>query len=367
MTTMLESIPDPYRLWVWLALTLLGAVAGACVLHALLYWVADRLTSKTTHVADTSVVTHTRGPARVVLIFVAIRCVIPAWPISAAAVAYNQHLATIGFIASLTWLIIRAMSVIDDVILSRHRVDVSDNLQARRIHTQTRVLSRTAMVIVGLVGVSAVLMTFPNIRQLGASLLASAGLAGLAIGMAARPTLANLIAGIQLALTQPIRLDDVVIVENEWGWIEEITATYVVVRIWDQRRLIVPLQYFIEHPFQNWTRSSADILGTVCLYADYTAPVGAIRDELQRIAQASEQWDKRVCVLQVTNATDRTVELRALVSAADSGAAWDLRCIVREKLIAFLQREHPGCLPRVRAELIDTPPDAGAVVAAATG
>jgi small-conductance mechanosensitive channel len=183
------------------------------------------------------------------------------------------------------------------------------------------------------------------------TLFASAGLAGLVAGMAARPALSNLIAGIQLALTTPINLDDVVIVEGEWGWIEEISATYVVVRIWDLRRLVVPLSYFIENPFQNWTRKTADILGTVMIYADYTAPVVALRIELHRILKATPMWDGKVWNLQVTNATDTVVELRALMSASSSGTAWDLRCHVREKLLEFLQREYPECLPKVRAEL----------------
>jgi hypothetical protein len=195
------------------------------------------------------------------------------------------------------------------------------------------------------------LMTFPAIRHIGITLFASAGVAGLVVGMAARSTLSNLFAGIQIALTEPIRIEDVVIVEGEWGWIEEIGTTYVVVRIWDLRRLVVPLSYFIEHPFQNWTRVTADLLGTVIVYADYTVPVEEVRAELHRILQASEMWDGKVWGLQVTDATEHTLQLRALMSAADSSIAWDLRCHVREKLVAFLQERHPHSLPRVRAEL----------------
>ena len=199
------------------------------------------------------------------------------------------------------------------------------------------------------------LMTFPQVRELGASVLASAGLAGIVVGFAARPVLQNLIAGVQIAIAQPIRIDDVVIVEGEWGRIEEITATYVVVKIWDQRRLIVPLNHFIEHPFQNWTRTDAEILGTVYLYVDYTVPVEAVRQELHRLLQASEKWDGRAWGLVVTNATDRALQLRALMSAADASAAWDLRCEVRERLIEYVQEHHPGGLPRIRAEMEATP------------
>ena len=195
------------------------------------------------------------------------------------------------------------------------------------------------------------LMTFERVRQLGTTILASAGVVGIVVGMAAQRTIATFIAGLQIAITQPIRVDDVVIVENEWGRIEEITLTYVVVRIWDLRRLIVPITYFIESPFQNWTRTSADILGTVFIYTDYTVPVNAIREQLQKILNESEHWDKKVCVLQVTNASDRTMELRALMSAADASAAWTLRCEVREKLLAFIKKEYPQALPRLRTEL----------------
>jgi small-conductance mechanosensitive channel len=195
------------------------------------------------------------------------------------------------------------------------------------------------------------LMTFPAIRRFGASLLASAGVAGLIVGLAARETISSLLAGIQVALTEPIRLDDVVIVEGEWGRIEEIRMTYVVVRIWDERRLVVPLSYFIEKPFQNWTRKTANILGTVFLYVDYAVPVDEVREQLHRILKDSGLWDGKVWNLQVTDATERTMQLRALMSAPDSSTAWDLRCDVREKLIEFLQREYPGSLPVTRAEL----------------
>jgi small-conductance mechanosensitive channel len=195
------------------------------------------------------------------------------------------------------------------------------------------------------------LMVFESVRQFGTSILASAGIAGIIIGFAAQRSISTLLAGFQIALTQPIRIDDVVIVENEWGRVEDISLTYVTVRIWDLRRLILPISYFIERPFQNWTRTSADILGTVFLHVDYTVPLQPLRDELDRILAASPLWDGKVKVLQVTDAKPQTLELRALASAADASAAWDLRCEIREKLIAFLQTHYPASLPRVRAEL----------------
>ncbi len=259
-------------------------------------------------------------------------------------------------ITSATWLAAVAVDVGAAALTARYDVSAADNLEARRIHTQVLVLERTLITVIVVVGLAAALMTFPAIRRIGASLLVSAGVAGLAIGLAARPVLENLIAGLQLAFTQPIRVDDVVIVAGEWGRIEEITATYVVVRIWDDRRLIVPFSHFISQPFQNWTRRTADILGTVFLHVDYTMPVDALREELGRLCAANPLWDGRVCVLQVTGAGERTVELRALVSAGDAARAWDLRVAIREGLIGFLQREYPQCLPQARVSL-ETPAD----------
>jgi len=213
------------------------------------------------------------------------------------------------------------------------------------------VLSRIATGTVLVAGLAFVLMTFPRARQLGASLLASAGVAGVIVGIAARSVFSNLLAGLHIALAQPIRIDDVLIVENEWGRVEEITATYVVLKIWDERRLIIPLGWFMDHPFQNWTRRSADILGTVFLWVDYTLPVQAVRGEARRLCEASPHWDRRVCVVQVTDASDRAMQLRILVSSAASGSNFDLRCELREGLIDFIQREFPRALPQLRASL----------------
>ncbi len=261
------------------------------------------------------------------------------------------HLINLLLIAATSWLLIRIIHITRNLILNRHDISVKDNLQARQVYTQIRVVERILIIVIILFALSFMLMSFPKVRQMGVSLLASAGVIGIILGFAAQKTLGNLIAGIQIAIAQPIRLDDVVIVENEWGWIEEINLMYVVVRIWDLRRLVVPISYFLEHPFQNWTRTSADILGTVFIYADYTVPLQEVRRELTRILEDSAYWDKKVNGLQVTNTSERTVEIRALMSAADSPGAWNLRCEVREKLLEFLQKKHPDCLPRTRIEL----------------
>ena len=267
-----------------------------------------------------------------------------------------RHLNALALYMAFTWFGVRCVGAVADTIVELNPADAPDNLQARRIQTQTKVLARAAIVLIVMVGTGLALMTLPLLRQIGTSLLASAGVAGLVIGFAARPVLSNLLAGIQLALTQPIRLEDVVIVEKEWGQIEEITGTYVVVRIWDQRRMVVPLQWFIEHPFQNWTRNSSEILGTVLIWADYRLPLEPVRKEVERLCELAPEWDGRLCVTQVVDAGERAMQLRVLVSASDAGKSWELRCKVREGLIHFIQKYYPECLPRFRADLFEQIP-----------
>ncbi len=254
-------------------------------------------------------------------------------------------------VGAVSWLLFQVVDAGERLVLNRFDLGVSDNLRARQVYTQVHILKKTLYVIIAIFAIASSLMLFEQVRGLGASVLASAGIVGIVIGFAAQRTIANLFAGFQLALTQPIRIDDVVIVENEWGRIEEITLTYVVVRIWDMRRLILPLSYFIERPFQNWTRQEADILGSVFIYTDYTIPVEALREEVARIVTQAQDWDGQFHNLQVTNATERSMELRVLATAADASKAWNLRCEIREKLIAFVQKSYPDSLPRVRAEL----------------
>lgn len=265
--------------------------------------------------------------------------------------AILKNLNALCLIAALTWFGVRCVQAIADTIIELNPAHAADNLNARRIQTQTKVLARSVMVMIVLVGAGLAMTTMPQLRQIGTSLLASAGVAGLVVGLAARPVLSNLLAGIQLALTQPIRLEDVVIVENEWGHIEEITGTYVVVRIWDQRRMIVPLQWFIEHPFQNWTRNSSEILGTVTIWADYRLPLEPVRKEAERLCRESPEWDGLLCQIQVTEASAQAMQFRVLLSAGDAGRAWDLRCRVREGLVDFIQRQYPEYLPRIRADI----------------
>lgn len=298
-----------------------------------------------------AVVGRLDGALHWLLPFVALQLVWQAVPDTLAGIDGVRHFNGVLLIAAFTATAIAAVRGVTAAVVLRHPQDVEDNLHARRIITQTRVLSRIAIALVLFAGLAFILMTFPKARQFGASLLASAGLSALVLGIAARSVFSNLLAGLQIALSQPIRIDDVLIVENEWGRVEEITGTYVVLKIWDERRLIIPLQWFIERPFQNWTRSSSQIIGSVFYWVDYTTDLESLRTEATRLAQSSKDYDGRVCVLQVVDTSERAMQLRLIVSSPSAGQNWDLRCLLREGLIAFIRRTQPQALPRTRAEL----------------
>lgn len=252
---------------------------------------------------------------------------------------------------SFALILIGFVNVGQDYTIHMYDLSKGDNLRERKIRTQLQFIRKFLITIIIVLAVCAILLSFESVRKLGTGLLTGVGLGGIIIGFAAQKSLGNLLAGFQIAFTQPLRIDDVLVVEGEWGRVEEITLTYVVLNIWDQRRLILPINYFIEKPFQNWTRTTAELLGTVFLYLDYTTPIDAIRAELKNILAENHLWDKRVGVVQVTDTTADGIQVRILVSAATSGQAFDLRCIVRERLISFIQRNHPGCLPKTRAEI----------------
>ena len=329
------------------------AVGVALVVHRAGAALVSRITRHT--VIASAVARRCWRPLRVVLPVLALQSVWQAAPDHLAFIAQVRHGNALLLIASLTWLCLRALSGLAQGVATQHSVDMADNLNARRIQTQTRLLVRAASVVVLLAGLALMLMTFPGARQIGASLLASAGVVGIVAGIAARPVFSNLIAGLQLALAQPLRLDDVLVLQGEWGRVEEITGTYVVLKLWDERRLVVPLQWFIENPFQNWTRSSARITGTVMLWVDYRMPLAPLREAAQRACEAAPEWDRRLCLLQVVEAGERSMQLRVLVTSGDSGSNWDLRCKVREALVYFMQREYPQYLPLTRAELAGMP------------
>jgi small-conductance mechanosensitive channel len=261
------------------------------------------------------------------------------------------HINTILIILGFTWCLLVLTGILKRVFLKQFDISQENNLRARKVYTQLNILQKIVNFIIIILGIGLILVSFEPIRKIGVGLFASAGVAGIIIGFSAQKAIGTLVAGIQIAFAQPFRLDDAVVVEGEWGWIEEINLTYVVVRIWDQRRLVLPTTYFLEKPFQNWTRTSADIIGSVFIYTDYSVPFDALREELDRILENTPLWDKKVKVLQVTDAKERTVESRILVSAKNSPTAWDLRVHVREKMIEFLQKNYPAALPRTRIVL----------------
>ena len=348
MTDIENTIP-----WLASVLILIASAIGGYFVHRVLVAIAQRVARRTPSPLDDMLVAHLHRPIGLFLPAGATLLALSFVNLAPAITPFIKQFLIVLLTLSAGWMVLGLLRAIGDITVARFRIDQPDNLAERQVRTRVLVFRRIGEVIVVVATAALILMIFPSIRHLGISLFASAGVAGIVLGLAARPAIANLIAGVQIALAQPIRVDDVVIVEGEWGWIEEITTTFVVVRIWDQRRLVVPLSYFIEKPFQNWTRKTADIIGTVFLYADYTVPIEAVREELQRLVHGHAKWDGKVCVLQVTNATERTVELRALVSAGNSSDAWELRCGVREGLIAFLQRDYPQSLPRLRADISD--------------
>lgn len=265
------------------------------------------------------------------------------------------HTSTLVLIFAVTWGCIVMLRSFKSGLMRKYDITADDNLNARRVYTQFTILERVVIFIMVVFAIGIALMSFDNIRTIGISFLTSAGIAGIILGFSAQKMLGTLVAGIQIAITQPIRMDDVVIVEGEWGWIEEINLTYVVVRIWDKRRMVLPTTYFIEKPFQNWTRTTSEILGTVFIYTDFHMPVDALREELTRLLQTTNLWDGNVNVLQVTNATETGMEIRVLMSSKNSPTSWDLRVFIREKLITFIQQNYPECLPRTRIEMNNKP------------
>lgn len=341
--------------WLWS----LGVIVVAAIIGRLVGSLGFRLlrtwSKRTDTIIDDAVARHLGRPLKWVLPVFFVTVFMPTVSLPENVQEGLRHFVLVLTIFGVGWGLIAALRALEDVVKHRYDISKPDNLEARSVRTQVRAFRNIAAFVIGVLTVGFALMTFEAVRQLGTGLLASAGLAGIILGFAAQRSIATVVAGIQIAMAQPIRVDDVVIVEGEWGKIEEITLTYVVVKIWDLRRLIVPITYFLERPFQNWTRGSPALLGTVELQLDYSVPVDAIRKELDRILEASEHWDGQSKGVQVIAAGERSMTVRPLISAADAGKQWNLRCEVREKLIDFINREYPGALPRVRLESTDAP------------
>ncbi|WP_416443175.1 mechanosensitive ion channel family protein [Leeuwenhoekiella sp. A16] len=332
---------------------IIGIVISALV-FGFLYYLLQRLGKSPKNILPVNIAARIRIPMALLILSLFLRI---GRVVNGISRFINRdvlgHIATILLIISITWLCIIALSIFKSRVLQSYDMKSADNMSARKVYTQFTILERVIVFLLVLFAVGIALMSFPSIRSIGATMLGSAGIAGIIIGFAAQKALGTLLAGIQIAITQPIRIDDVVIVENEWGWIEEIFLTYVVVKIWDKRRLVLPTTYFIDKPFQNWTRNSSDILGTVFIHTDYNVPFDALRKELTRLLESTPLWDGLVNVLQVTDAQATTVESRALMSAKDSPTAWDLRVFIREKMIDFIRENYPESLPRTRVEMLD--------------
>ncbi len=327
---------------------MLAALLIGVLIHAVVFRIIRGIARKRNKELWRAALTHGKAPALFLILLICFVAVKPLLDLTDDVRDKVNHITSLASVVIFAWALIKSVTIIRASFLERYDVQAEDNLKARKVHTQFRLFGNILKFLIIVISIGIGLMTFESIRHFGVSLLASAGIAGIILGFAAQKLIATILAGLQLAITQPIRIDDVVIVDGEWGRIEEMTLTYVVVRIWDKRRLIVPTTFFIENSFQNWTRVSADILGTVFLYTDYTLPVEELRKELTRILHESPHWDGEVNVVQVTDAKERTMEIRALMSAEDSGTAWDLRVEVREKLIAFIQQNYPQCLPSTR-------------------
>jgi small-conductance mechanosensitive channel len=357
LATVIDQLKD-ILFWLprWASASII--IASVCAVALCLHGLALRFVrrSRAGKAAFTKLlIMRAANPTRFAIVLLALAAVVPVSGLPSAT--QQQFIAPLTslFILLVGWSCLAAVGLAGDLYLDRFKTGFDDAL-ARKHVTQVRLLRRAAQVLMALITVGAAMMTLPAIRQYGVSLFASAGAAGIVVGLAARPLLSNLLAGIQIAITQPVKIEDSVVINNEWGWVEDITSTYLVVRTWDWRRLIVPLSWFLEQPIQNWTRETTTIIGQVRFYVDYRTPIEDLRQELDRLIHASKLWDGNVATLQVVEANETTIQIRVLATSSDAGRSWDLQCELREKMIAYLQREHPDCLPRRRIEVTDGDP-----------
>ncbi len=348
---MLESFEAGLTAWLWPGFSAVLAVLATYVVYRLALAVFRHFSaSRTVLRLFLDAAARALG---VVLCLLTLTGMLKAAPPDLPLMAAIQQITTLLLVLAITWAAVRLTSAIGEVIVALNPVLEGQWKRARKVETQTRFLVRALNILIVIIGLGAALMTFESVQHMGASLLASAGLGGLILGFAARPVLSNLLAGMQIALTQPFRIDDVLHVQGEWCWVEEVTATYVVLRVWDLRRLVVPLQWFIENPFQNWSRNTSDLLGAVFIWVDYTMPVEPLRQEFDRVLNESQLWDGGFSSVQVTDSSDQAIQIRFLMSASDSSRNWDLRCAVREAMVTFIQQHYPAQLPRLRARVVE--------------
>ncbi|WP_298346054.1 mechanosensitive ion channel domain-containing protein [Ferrimicrobium sp.] len=331
-----------------LVVALVLGVAVAFLIIRFTRWVNARHPNS----VRTAALRRLRGPTRSLVPLLLMLASLHYVKVSVAAEVDIRHAISILLVGVVAWGLARLVEAVEDAILYYYHIDAADNLKARRLQTQVRVFRRIIVVVIALIAIAVALFSFPSVRLAGAGVLASAGIISIIAGIASKPVASNVIAGIQIAISQPIRLDDVVVIQGHWGRVEEISLTYVVVRVWDLRRLVLPISYFISNPFENWTKTTADILGIVHIELDYTAPVPAIREQFLSILASSPDWDGSVARMQVTQLGVSTMQLRFVMSSPDSSRSWNLECELREKMILFLQQQYPEVLPRVRAEMV---------------
>jgi small-conductance mechanosensitive channel len=349
----LSKLEYRFSATVWNIVVVVVSISLGLIIKTIIHWIFSFYTKRTDYYLFKSVSKRLQAPASILIPLITLNAALPLVDIQVHPVASKS--IELIFIAASAFLLTRIVSVFQDLVYHRNDIAAANNLKARKIHTQIKFVSQILNIIIVVLAIAAMLLSFEALRKVGTGLLAGVGVGSIIIGFAAQNTLSNLLAGFQIAFTQPIRIDDVVVVEGEWGRVEDITLTYVVVKIWDERRLILPIAYFIQKPFQNWTRVNSDLLGTVYLYLDYSAPIDKIRERFESLLRENKLWDRKVSSIQVTDCKERMIELRALMSARNSSETFDLRCYIREKLIGFIQEQYPESLPKTRSEAILAP------------
>ncbi len=348
MDNQLQAWSQQFPAWVWnlgvaVSALLLGFILKLIITGILLFY-----KNREDYSLFKSIITHLGKPLNFLVPLLVLNFTLPLLKLAQIYLTTLDRVIEILIIIAFAYLLINTFKIFEDYVYHQYDLTVEDNLKGRKVRTQLIFIRKVVIMIIVVVSLSIILLSFNNVRKIGAGLLTGVGIGSIIIGFAAQKSLSNFLAGLQIAFTQPLRIDDVLVVEGEWGRVEDITLTYVVLSIWDQRRLILPITYFIEKPFQNWTRSTSELLGTVFLYVDYTFPVEALRLELNRLLSTTKLWDKRVGILQVTDVKEHTIELRALVSARNSSNAFDLRCYIRENLLKYISENMPQSLPQTR-------------------
>lgn len=356
MDRQLQEWAQHFQPWAWNLGVIIAALVLGFMVKLIITGILHFYKSRTDYSLFKSILTHLGPPLNFFVPLLMLNFMLPLMQLSKTFVTSLDRLTDILIVAAFASLLIKAVRIFEDYIYHQYDITAEDNLKGRKIRTQLVFIRKTIVIIIVLVSIAIILLSFSSVRKIGAGMLTGVGISGIIIGFAAQKSLSNFLAGLQIAFTQPIRLDDVLVVEGEWGRVEEISLTYVVLAIWDQRRLILPITYFIEKPFQNWTRTTSQILGTVFLYVDYSFPVDGLRGELERLLKSSKLWDKRVGILQVTDSKTDTIELRALMSSRNSSDAFDLRCFVRENLLNYINKNMPESLPQKRYKSFENEP-----------